>query len=252
MREEGCLAPAFWLILAAQFAAAGRVGAGLGVAGSLAGRYAGRQRLLRCTCQLPPMQPAHFQSNPLPALPISPLLQFWDAHTVWDQLEAGAYFKAGAGLPPALEALRAGGAGQAAAAHALGGCVSHLRDVLLDKQVGWCAVSLCGSREGMCVHPCRGQHGSYGYLLGRTAFLPSMAHPPTLLSFPPPRCWRPGGWSSWRRRLALVRGWPAVAPARHGPAARLLGHSAWPWMALHWRTWRRVRGMHAWFEAWCS
>ena len=65
-------------------------------------------------------------------------MQFWDAHTVWDQLEAGDYFKAGTGLPPALEALRAGGAGQAAAAHALGGCVSHLRDVLLDKQVGSC------------------------------------------------------------------------------------------------------------------
>ncbi len=73
-----------------------------------------------------------------PSLGTTPktLPQFWDAHTVWDQLDAGGYFQAAAGLPPALEALREGGAGQAAAAHALGGCVSHLRDVLLDKQVG--------------------------------------------------------------------------------------------------------------------
>lgn len=51
------------------------------------------------------------------------------------QLEAGGYFPEGAALPPALAALRDGGAGQAAAAHALGGCLSHLREILLDKQV---------------------------------------------------------------------------------------------------------------------
>ncbi|KAL4857543.1 DNA mismatch repair protein 6 [Chlorella vulgaris] len=61
--------------------------------------------------------------------------QFWDPPTVWDQLRAGGYWPQGSPLPPALAAVQQGGEGQAAAAHALGGCVSHLRDVLLDKQV---------------------------------------------------------------------------------------------------------------------
>ena len=54
---------------------------------------------------------------------------------MWQQLDEGAYFPAGTPLPPALAAVREGGEGQQAAAHALGGCLSHLRDVLLDKQV---------------------------------------------------------------------------------------------------------------------
>jgi hypothetical protein len=64
---------------------------------------------------------------------------------VWDQLQAGGYWPQGSPLPPALAAVQQGGEGQAAAAHALGGCVSHLRDVLLDKQVWVCvAVWLFG------------------------------------------------------------------------------------------------------------
>jgi hypothetical protein len=54
---------------------------------------------------------------------------------VWQQLDEGAYLPSGTPLPPALAAVREGGEGQQAAAHALGGCLSHLRDVLLDKQV---------------------------------------------------------------------------------------------------------------------
>ncbi|EFN52031.1 hypothetical protein CHLNCDRAFT_139631 [Chlorella variabilis] len=61
--------------------------------------------------------------------------QFWDAYSVWSQVDAAGYWPEGAALPPALHAVRAGGEAQAAAAHALGGCLSHLRCVLLDKQV---------------------------------------------------------------------------------------------------------------------
>ena len=79
-----------------------------------------------------------------------PLPQFWDAHTVWTQLDAGGYFTCGAPVPAVLAAVREGGAGQAAAAHALGGCLSHLRDCLLDKQVGgdWGLGCVCGGGGG--------------------------------------------------------------------------------------------------------
>ena len=82
---------------------------------------------------------------------------------MWAQLEAGGYFKAAGSLPPVLAAVRAGGAGQAAAAHALGGCVSHLRDVLLDKQVrGWVGGlqallrGCVATRARPCVASCAG------------------------------------------------------------------------------------------------
>lgn len=86
----------------------------------------GAWRLCTQLCALP----AHLASSS------GPNSQFWDAHSVWVQLEKGGYFPEGRPLPPALAAVREGGAGQAAAAHALGGCLSHLRDVLLDKQAG--------------------------------------------------------------------------------------------------------------------
>ena len=79
---------------------------------------------------------ASLRALPRARRPWAPL-QFWDAHTAVAQLQAGGYFPEGAPLPPALAALRDGGAGQAAAAHALGGCLSHLRELLLDKQVRW-------------------------------------------------------------------------------------------------------------------
>eukprot|EP00887_Chlorella_sp_A99_P007330 scaffold2.g7330.t1 len=82
--------------------------------------------------------------------------QFWDAGTAWARLSGGGYFAEGEGegeaargggtagararapprpMPPVLRALRASGEDAAAAATALGGCVSYLQELLLDKQV---------------------------------------------------------------------------------------------------------------------
>lgn len=113
-------------------------------------------------------------------------LQFWDAHTALAQLETSGYFPEGAVLPPALAALHEGGAGQAAAAHALGGCLSHLRDMLLDKQVP----GLIGNRGSRGLFRCSGAASTR--VEGRAE--PRRTCPELLIR----TCWR---WSAGQKLL---------------------------------------------------
>ncbi|DBA75103.1 TPA: hypothetical protein ACH3X1_010428 [Trebouxia sp. C0004] len=70
---------------------------------------------------------------------LAPGDSFWDAASTLREIEKAGYFKASQGqqgaLPQALQALVDGGAGCEAAVSALGGCISHLRTILLDKSI---------------------------------------------------------------------------------------------------------------------
>lgn len=96
---------------------------------------------------------------------------------MWAQLQAGGYFAGSAPLPPVLASVQAGGAGQAAAAHALGGCLSHLRDCLLDKQVGGQGRQRRAGRRGACRLAAKPASGTAADLIGGPHQLMPPSHP---------------------------------------------------------------------------
>ena len=157
-------------------------------------------------------------------------------------MEAGGYYSGGAELPAALGALRAEGEAQAAAAHALGGLLSHLREVLLDKQVRVCVWAVYVQGSCMCCVCCaeccvcaRHVGRVFASLPRATGALKSTLLIPCLRCA---RCWRRGAWIAWLTALASALGWRRAAAAASRAVA---GRSAWPWMGRPWRTSRCVR-----------
>ncbi|KAL0028206.1 hypothetical protein WJX79_001719 [Trebouxia sp. C0005] len=70
---------------------------------------------------------------------LAPGDSFWDAATTLQEIDQAGYFKASQGqqgdMPPALHALVDARAACEAAVSALGGCINHLRTILLDKSI---------------------------------------------------------------------------------------------------------------------
>jgi DNA mismatch repair protein MSH6 len=61
--------------------------------------------------------------------------QFWSGEAALAALEGGGYYTAARPMPPVLAAMRADPGAHAAAAAALGGCLSYLKDAMLDRRV---------------------------------------------------------------------------------------------------------------------